>query len=276
MRTELCLHDIASGETRVLLATDRLVEAPNWAPGGGYLLVNADGGLYRVPFERPALLAVDLGPHDGLNNDHGISPDGRVYAYCDKTETGKSIIYTVPAAGGASRRVTALGPSWWHGWSPDGTELAYAAIRGGQFAIAACAADGSGERLLVRGPGHYDGPDYTPDGQWIWFNSDRGGSMQLWRVPAAGGDPEEMTRGPRDAWFPHPSPDGRHLLYLAYPEGTDGHPRDLDVALRLIDLGTGRDRELFGLFGGQGTINTPCWAPGGRRFAFCRYAPPPA
>ncbi|MBE3637993.1 TolB family protein [Mangrovicoccus algicola] len=276
MRSELCLHDLSTGATRVLLATDRLIEAPNWAPGGGYLLVNAEGGLFRVSLDAPDLVPVDLGPHDRLNNDHGISPDGGTHVFCDHSQAGMSVIYTIPAAGGAPRRVTPLGPSWWHGWSPDGARLAYAAIRDERFAIATCALDGSDERILVTGPGHYDGPDYTPDGHWIWFNATRGGTMQLWRMPADGGTPEQMTDAPRDAWFPHPAPGGRHVLYLAYPQGTEGHPRDRDVSLRLIDLETGRDRALFGLFGGQGTINTPCWAPEGGRFAFCRYAPPPA
>jgi hypothetical protein len=35
----------------------------------------------------------------------------------------------------------------------------------------------------------------------------------------------------------------------------------------------GEPRVLLGLLGGQGTINVPCWAPDGRRFAFVRYLP---
>lgn len=32
-------------------------------------------------------------------------------------------------------------------------------------------------------------------------------------------------------------------------------------------------RVLFSLFGGQGTMNVPCWAPDGGAFAYMRYAP---
>jgi Tol biopolymer transport system component len=74
-------------------------------------------------------------------------------------------------------------------------------------------------------------------------------------------------------WFPHPSPDGRHLLYLAYPERTEGHPRDLDVALVLADADGGNRRVAVELFGGQGTMNVPNWAPDGHAFAYMRYAP---
>ena len=74
-------------------------------------------------------------------------------------------------------------------------------------------------------------------------------------------------------WFPHPSPDGRHLVYLAYPPGTAGHPADLEVALVLCDP-EGRDRRTVRrITGGQGTINVPSWAPDGSAFAYVRYEP---
>ncbi|MFD1809854.1 hypothetical protein ACFSHQ_22780 [Gemmobacter lanyuensis] len=31
-------------------------------------------------------------------------------------------------------------------------------------------------------------------------------------------------------------------------------------------------RQILDLFGGQGSINVPCWAPDGSAFAFMRYA----
>jgi Tol biopolymer transport system component len=273
-RSFLCLYDLDADTADVLLETDRLIEAPNWAPDDRYLLVNGNGGLFRVPLDAPKLISFDTGPHREINNDHGISPDGATIAFCDKQQTGKSAIYLTPSEGCAVSRVTEKVPSWWHGWSPDGARLAYTVVRDAQFGIATCAVDGSDERIVIGGPGHYDGPDYAPDGGGLWFNSSRSGSMQIWRIPPDGTGAEQITDADRDAWFPHPSPDGRHVLYLVYPPDTEGHPRDCNVALRLIDLKTGADRELLRLFGGQGTINVPCWAPDGRRFAFMRYAHP--
>ena len=139
------------------------------------------------------------------------------------------------------------------------------------FDIYACAAEGGTETRLTDGFEHCDGPDYTPDGDWLWFNGQREGRMQLWRMRPDGGDPERMTDDERVNWFPHPSPDGRHVLYLAYENGVDGHPRDHDVELRLMPADGGKPRVLLALFGGQGTINVPCWAPDSRRFAFVRY-----
>ncbi|HMQ57854.1 MAG TPA: hypothetical protein PKE65_04845 [Rhizobiaceae bacterium] len=276
MRSSVELFSLDSGETTVVHRTDRLVEAPNWTPDGAALIINGDGRMFRIDLAAPdTLQEIDTGFATGCNNDHGLSPDGGMLAISDRTETGKSCIYMLPAGGGAPRRITKNVPSWWHGWSPDGQEIAYAAVRGDdRFGIWACPAAGGEERMVIGGDGpHYDGPDYTQDGEWIWFNSDRGGAMQLWRVRVDGTGAQQMTHDDRVNWFPHPSPDGRHVLYLAYPAGTTGHPRDLDVELRLIELPTGSNRTALSLFGGQGTINVPCWSPDGHRFAFVRYFP---
>ena len=118
---------------------------------------------------------------------------------------------------------------------------------------------------------HVDGPDHTPDGEWVWFNGEREGRVDLWRVRPDGSGLERMTGGETVDWFPHPSPDGRHVLFLAYPPETKGHPALLDVALRIMPAEGGESRAVLRLLGGQGTINVPCWAPDGRRFAFVRF-----
>lgn len=274
MISELCLHDPASGGTRVLLRHEGHIEAPNWHPDG-FLLVNGDGRLFRVPLDAPALHPVPTGRVSGLNNDHGLSPDGRTLALSAKSETGPaSCIYLVPVEGGEPVRVTERVPSWWHGWSPDGARLAYVGVRdGGPVRPYTCALDGSDERLLADGFDHVDGTDYSPDGAWVWFNGEREGAVDLWRVRPDGSDLERMTEGPSVDWFPHPSPDGRHVLFLAYPPGTRGHPGGLDVELRLMPAGGGEARTVERLHGGQGTINVPCWAPDASGFAFMRFAP---
>lgn len=267
------IFDLARGAARVVLDSDRHLEAPNWTRDGAALIVNGGGLLYRLTLETGTLDAMDTGDLAQLNNDHGLSPDGATLAISDKTETGKSCIYTLPAGGGTPRRVTENVPSWWHGWSPDGARLVYTAVRDGQFGIWTCPVEGGAETCVVSGPHHYDGPDFTPDGAWIWFNSDRGGpSSDLWRVRPDGADLQRMTESQRVEWFPHPAPDGRQVLYLSYPAGTKGHPFGRDVELRLMPADGGAPRTLVKLFGGQGTLNVPCWSPGGDAFAFIRYS----
>ena len=133
-----------------------------------------------------------------------------------------------------------------------------------------------GDELQLTGragfEGHNDGPDYSPDGQHIWFNSDRTGHAQIWRMTVDGNDPVQITHDGRVNWFPHPSPDGAHVLYLSYPPGTEGHPADKPVELRLMDPKGQDSRTLAAFKGGQGTINVPCWAADGRAFALVKYA----
>ena len=220
MRSYLEIYDLGTDRVETVLSVAFLIEAPNWVPDDGSLIVNGNGRLHRVPLDMPALHAIDTGGLSRINNDHGVAPVASLLAVSDSTHGGKSCIYTLPIEGDRPRRVTAATPSWWHGWSPDGARLAYTAVRNGEFCIATCAMDGSGEAMVIGGPHHYDGPDYSPDGDWIWFNSDRGGNMQIWRVRSDGRDPQQMTDDASANWFPHPSPDGRHVLYLAYAPGT--------------------------------------------------------
>ena len=270
MQSQVVIHDVETGAEAVVFTSDRHIEAPNYLPGDTGLLVNSAGRLHRIPLEAPALEPVDTGFAVNLNNDHGVSPDGRRIAISDKTETGKSCVYVLPIGGGTPHRVTQEVPSYFHGWSPDGSMIAYPGFRGAEAEIFTCPAKGGSERQITFGFDHCDGPDYTPDGEWIWFNGEKDGAVDLWRVRPDGTDLEQMTFDAAVNWFPHPSPDGRHVLYLAYAPGTVGHPANRDVELRLIPTGGGESRRLVRLFGGQGTINAPCWALDSRRFAYVR------
>lgn len=272
-RSALCIYRLADGRVDTVLTTPHLIEAPNWSPDGASLVVNGDGRLFRVLLSAPVLDGIETDFADALNNDHGISPNGKTLVISDASRTEGSCIYTLPATGGTPVRITANVPSWWHGWSPDGATLAYVGRRDGVFDIYTIPVSGGAETRLTQGGGHHDGPDYTPDGRWIWFNSDTQGGMQLWRMRPDGADRQRMTADSRVNWFPHPSPCGAHVLYLSYPPGTQGHPRDLDVELRLMPSGGGAPKTLLPIFGGQGSINVPCWSPTGESFAFMRYFP---
>lgn len=273
VRSIIETYEIATGNVREVLAVDARIEAPNWDPSGNSLLVNGAGRLFRVPLAEPTLLAVDTGFADRCNNDHGIAPDGKRLVISHHTGRG-SEIYTLPAGGGEPVAVTRHAPSWWHGWSPDGARLAYVAARGsGPIDVYTIAVEGGDEQRLTQGEGHCDGPDYSADGSLIYYNCDRTGHAQIWVMNADGTEQRQLFADDCVNWFPHPSPDGRHLVYLAYPSGTTGHPADLPVALVLCDPQGGGRRRVREFIGGQGTINVPSWAPDGNAFAYVRYAP---
>lgn len=261
-RSSLEICDPATGACRVVLRTPLLIEAPNWHPGGGFV-VNGEGRLWRASAKGLAPVPTPEGLR--CNNDHGFLPDGR-------------IVYTAHDGQGAAIHILGEGPlvtarpSWWHG--AQGGRICYAAARGDRVVrIAVMDLATGAERLLTPGAGHHDGPDFSACGRFIWFNSDATGHAQIWRMRSDGGDAAPVLRDDHVNWFPHPSPCGRHVLYLAYPPGTEGHPRDRDVALCLMNPEGGNSRRVVELFGGQGSINVPCWAPDGHAFAFMRYAP---
>ena len=274
MRSSIEIFNLKSRTTRIVWQTDALFEAPNWSPDGRFLMLNSEGRMVRLTLEGGAQPEpVDTGFAIQCNNDHGISPDGRQMAISDKCQFGKSAIYVLPIEGGTPKLVTENLPSYWHGWSPDGGRFTYCGIRDDLFDIYTIATDGTDERRLTQGEGRNDGPDYSPDGRWIYFNSSRTGRMQIWRVPADGGTAERISHSDDGDWFPHPSPDGGKVIFLAYDGSVFDHPRDLDVSIRMMDPDGGNVETLLSLFGGQGTMNSPNWAPDGSAFAFVRYSP---
>lgn len=263
---------IGSKDRRVVCHTLDHIEAPNWTRDGQFLLFNSRSGhIFRLPVKGGIPVEIDTGFANRCNNDHGLSPDGLRLAISDQSHGGKSLIYIVPAAGGAPKQITTLAPSYWHGWSPDGSTLAYCGERNGEFDVYTIPADGGEERRLTTAKGLDDGPEYTPDGKFIYFNSDRTGTMQIWRMKPDGSDQEQVTSDEFNNWFPHPSPDGKWLVFLSYNKEVTGHPENQPVRLRLMPLAGGPIQDLARLFGGQGTINVPSWSPDSRQLAFVSY-----
>jgi Tol biopolymer transport system component len=272
MKSVLCIWDVATGAEQVVLTSESRIEAPNWDPDGQSLLINGGGALFRVPLKKPTLQPVNTGFAQRCNNDHGISPDGALVALSHHTERG-SEIYVMPATGGLPVPVTQYAPSWWHGWSPDGKTLAYVAARGGTRVVDVYTipVGGGDETRLTQGEGHCDGPDFSADGSQIYYNCDRAGHAQIWVMDADGGNQRKLFADDHVNWFPHPSPCGRHLVYLAYPPATLGHPANLPVALVLCKPDGSDRRRIVEFTGGQGTINVPSWRADGEAFAYVRY-----
>ncbi|MFO7924882.1 MAG: transporter [Bacteroidales bacterium] len=266
--------DIDSKEREVVYSDTSHFEAPNWSPDGNTLYFNSGGYIYSIPVEGGEPVKLDTGFANRNNNDHVLSPGGTHMAISHHSadDGGTSIIYIVNINGGEPVRITDKGPSYLHGWSPDGEELAYVARRDEQqYDIYVIPVKEGPEVQLTDTPAHEDGPDYSPCGNYIWFNSDRSGIMQIWRINRDGSNPVQMTFDNYNDWFPHPSPDGKHIALLSYDKDVEGHPANKTVWLRLMPAEGGDPVVLTKLFGGQGTINVPSWAPDSKRFAFVSY-----
>lgn len=264
--------DIATKARTAVYTAAQHFEAPNWTHDGANFLFNMEGRIYKLPATGGAPVALDTGFAIACNNDHGIAPDSKFIAISDGSQGDKqSVVYLVPFEGGAPRRITQNSPSYWHGWSPDGKTLAFVGQRNGDFDIYSIPAAGGDETRLTTAKGLDDGPEYTPDGRYIYFNSVRTGLMQIWRMRPDGSEQERITHDDFNNWFPHFSPDGQWMVMLSYDKTVEGHPPNKDVSLRLMSMKDGKISVLATLFGGQGTINVPSWAPDSKRLAFVSY-----
>ncbi len=263
---------VASADRRVIYRAPGRFEAPNWTHDGAAFLFNRDGHILRLPVAGGKPETIDTGFADRCNNDHGISPDSTLLVISDQSqEEHKSIVYTLPIAGGTPRRLTKNSPSYWHGWSPDGKTLAFVGERDDEFDIYTIPVSGGGEIRLTTAKGLDDGPEYSPDGKYIYFNSVRTGLMQIWRMRPDGSEQEQVFSDDFNNWFPHISPDGQWMVFLTYDKSVSGHPENKDVMLRLMSLKDKKITVLVKLFGGQGTINVPSWSPDSKQLAFVSY-----
>jgi WD40 repeat protein len=261
---------LASKDRRVafVVVQPQRIEAPNWFPDDTRTLYfNSKGHFFEL--RDAQLKPVDLGSLHNINNDHGVTRDGKTWAFSDQTGSQPSLIYVV--SDGPPRRVTENGPSYFHGWSPDGQTLVYCGLRDGNFDIYSISVNGGAETRLTANPGKDDGPEFSPDGQFIYYNSDQSGTMQVWRMKPDGSAKEQVTNDESDNWFPHISPDGKMMSFLSYERGVGDHPENKDVRLRVMDLATQKIDELAKLFGGQGTINVNSWSPDSQSLAFVSY-----
>jgi len=248
-------------------------EAPNWTKDGKALIFDQEGHIMTVPAEGGTPKSIDVGPANGCNGSHGLSPDGKLLAIsCSTPGASGSRVYIVPTAGGDPRMLTQNGSSYFHSWAPDGKTIAFTRPHPGGGDIWSISVDGAAETRLTTSTGISDDPDYSPDGQYIYFNSDRSGaSMQIWRMRADGTQPEQITFDEQNNWTPHISPDGKWMVFLSYDKSVKGHPANKDISLRLMSMADKSVSNLVDLSGGSGTINVPSWAPDSQHLAYVSY-----
>ncbi len=271
--------DITTDRLETVFSIDKHLEAPNWHPDN-YLIVNSYGRLYTLNLQSKELNLLNTGFAKDINNDHGLSPDGKQLVISNFDQRGESLqsfissIYLLPVTGGEPKKVSSEDICFWHGWSPDGKTLAYTGLLNGDFDIYTISAKGGPATKLTDTKGLDDGPDYSYDGKYIYFNSYRTGHMQIWRMHADGSNPEQLTFDEYSNWFAHPSPDNKWIVYISYiNDQKQDHLFGKKVKLRLMNLETKEIKDLTPVFyGGQGTINVPSWSPDSKKIAFVSYS----
>jgi TolB protein len=269
--------NVTDGKRLVIYEKQGRFEAPNWMPDGEELLFNMDGSLYTIPVSGGEPVKLNTGFANRINNDHGISFNGKLLAISHQREGmpgGGSTVYILPLKGGKPKMVTEDTPSYWHGWAPNNKEVIYVAQRNGipLYNIYRNSIKGNKEAVLtgIKPGQHVDGCEYSPDGKYIYFNGNLTGTMQIWRMNPDGASMEQMTFDSYNDWFPHISPDGKWIVFISYPSEVDpnSHPSFKRVMLRLMPVSGGTPKVIAYLYGGQGTINVPSWSPDSKKIAF--------
>lgn len=269
--------DVFNGKRLVIHEKQGRFEAPNWMPDGTRLLFNMDGLLYTIPAIGGETKQINTDFANRNNNDHGISFNGKLLAISHQREGmpgGGSTIYVLPIKGGKPGMVTENTPSYWHGWAPNNKEVLYVAQRNNIpiYNIYRNSISGGKEVALtdIKEGEHVDGCEYSPDGKYIWYNGNHNGKMHIWRMNPDGTGREEMTDDRYNDWFPHVSPDGRWVVFISFLPDVEpnSHPSYKRVMLRLMPAEGGEPEVIAYLYGGQGSINVPSWAPDSRHIAF--------
>jgi len=194
-----------------------------------------------------------------LNITPRWSPDARSIAYTSYRRGGANIFISNIFVG-TLEEVTKgdkVGENWLPAWSPDGTKVAFTSTRDGNPEIYVANRDGSGVRRLTNHPGIDISPTWSPSGTQIAFTSDRSGSPQIYIMAIDGTGLSKKTSESycdKPTWSPAP------FNEIGYAS-RNGPGYDIKV----LDLATGHIRQLTF---GEGTNESPAFAPNGRHVAF--------
>ncbi len=148
-------------------------------------------------------------------------------------------------------------------FSPDGREIRFE-MGGAPYAVSVL----GGVPKNSSAASTADKPETS--GQYMFYTDNQSGTRQVWRQRVDGSDPQQLTYDLEHAWFPHLSPDEKWLVYLACPH--DANPQKpaayQRVSLKLMPVAGGAPRTIAHLFGGEGSLENPCWSPDGSQIVF--------
>lgn len=233
------------------------------------LTFNSDRSGERVtgPESRP-VKEVFIADYDGENqrqvttnrslNIHSVwSPDGRTLAYTSYRNGLPNIFLANIYEGTGGPLTKAVGQNWLPTFSPDGARIAFSSTRDGNTEIYVANRDGSDLRRLTNHGAADISPTWSPSGAQIAFTSDRTGAPQIYVMGTDGLGLQRITTegyADRPTWSPAPYNE------IAYASRT-GPGNDIKVK----ELATGQVRQLTF---GEGTNESPAFAPNGRHLAF--------
>ena len=186
--------------------------------------------VFTVPFEggEPKKIT-PVGP----SYLHGISPDGKMIAYCAfRGPENEADVYAMPVKGGKEVRLTdAPGLDDGPEYSMDAKHIWFNSVRSGRMQVWRMRANGKEQTQMT-------------------FDKD----MNSW-FPHISPDGEKVV----------------YIAYHDYEVAPGDHTPNQNVQLRMIPAKGGEPKVLVKLFGGQGSINVNSWSPDSKKFAYISY-----
>ena len=186
------------------------------------------------------------------------SPDARAIAYTSYRRGFPDVFIAMIYQGTQETPTNARGQNWLPAYSPDGTRIAFTSNRDGNPELYVMNRDGSNVRRLTQHPTIDTTPTWSPSGTQIAFTSDRSGSPQIYVMGSDGSNVRRLTTAEsyadRPTWSPAP------FNEIAFA-GRTGPGYDIKV----YDLASGQTRQITF---GEGSNESPAYAPNGRHIAF--------
>ena len=192
-----------------------------------------------------------------LNINPNWSPDGRSIAYSSYRTGIPDILISNIFAGTMENPTKGVGQNFLPMFSPDGTRIAFMSMRDGNSEIYLMNRDGSDIRRLTNNPAIDGSPTWSPAGTQIAFTSERTGSPQVYVMNVDGSGVRRISSesyADRATWSPAP-----------YNEIAFSARTGPGFDIKILNIGSGETRQITF---GEGTNESPVWAPNGRHLAF--------
>ncbi|HJU41514.1 MAG TPA: hypothetical protein VJ691_01825 [Vicinamibacterales bacterium] len=192
-----------------------------------------------------------------LNINPNWSPDGRSIAYTSYRSGLPDIFVSHIYAGTMDVLTKNAAQNFLPQFSPDGTRITFMSTRDGNSEIYVMNRDGSNVQRLTNNPAIDSTPTWSPTGAQIAFTSERTGSPQVYIMNVDGSGLRRVSfesYADRATWSPAP------LNEIAFSART-GPGFDI----KILNIASGETRQITF---GEGTNESPAWAPNGRHLAF--------
>ena len=258
--SRIVLHDIKSGESRVVLHAPGIVTSIVKTSDGRILF---DSLTLRESIQQCALNGVGsataLSRGSSADRQPVYSRDGEWVAFSSNRSGGLDL-WAVSTKSGAVNRITDDAADDFDPFFTTKGDLLWSSARGGHFEVWTAASDGSGARALSNDGVDAENPT-TADGQWIIYNSYNPQKGGIWKMRADGSEATRVYAGTTE--LPEVSPDGKFATFR-----TTDSANELRV-VRLSDHASYpfvhlRDRR----FGSPVAPGRSRWMPDGKSIVF--------